>query len=401
MSENATRLQPAWPARDSVPASGSAIKHLRERLTTMPAPGAFDTSVAGAVLAVIMIASAADGDVETRSAVVALVATLAAAVMVVARWIEQTASRVVVILGDDQPAARVAAAIRAERRPFALGGGRPVAIRRAESWAEATRLVAVSNCRELVFAGSAYAPSAPVVDAAGRRPAILTGAEAIQRRLGIVPLDLVAQDRWFRQLGQTRPLAAAHAAIKRGTDVIVAVVLGAVVLPLIPLVALAIRLESPGPIFYSQTRVGLGGRPFRLFKFRSMRQDAERDGARWAQAGDARVTRVGRIMRLTRIDELPQLWNVLKGEMTLVGPRPERPEFTAILEREIPHYAKRHTVKPGLTGWAQVRYHYTSSVADTARKLEYDLYYLKHASPALDLRILLETVRVVLRKAGC
>lgn len=393
MSEHTTRLQTAWPGRPAVPTAAASTHWVRERAATWTAPGAFDASILGAVLAVVLIAGAADGEVGFRSAVVALVAALAAVLLVVARRIEQTASRVVVILGEDQPANRVVAAIRA--------GGRTAEVRRATNRSEAVQAVAAANCRELVYAGSAFAPSAQVVDAAGRHPVILTGVEAIQRRLGIVPLDLVAQDRWFRQIGRVRPLAAGYAALKRGTDVAVAVVLGTIVLPLIPLIALAIRMESPGPIFYSQTRVGLGGRHFRLVKFRSMRQDAERDGACWAQAGDARVTRVGRFMRLTRIDELPQLWNVLTGEMTLVGPRPERPEFTAMLEREIPHYAKRYAVKPGLTGWAQVRFRYTSTVEDTARKLEYDLYYLKHASLALDLRILLETVRVVLLKAGC
>lgn len=401
MSEISTRLQSAWPNRQALPQPSGPVRWLRERAASWTAPFAIDASILGAVLAIVLVANAAGSDGEALSAVFALVAMLAALALVVARKIEESATRVIVLLGEDQPAARVAAAIRSARGPFPLPGVRPAEIRRVANWAEATRLVAAGNCREVVFAGSAFAPSAAVVDAAGRRPAVLTGVEVIQRRLGIVPLDLVGEDRWFRQLGQVRPLAAAHAALKRTTDLAVAVVLGLAVLPLIPLVALAIRLESPGPIFYSQTRVGLGGRPFRLFKFRSMRQDAERDGARWAQAGDARVTRVGRFMRLTRIDELPQLWNVLAGEMTLVGPRPERPEFTAMLEREIPHYAKRYTVKPGLTGWAQVRFHYTSTVEDTARKLEYDLYYLKHASLALDLRILVETVRVVLRKSGC
>ncbi len=401
MSENASRMQQVWPDRQTFPMPPGPAGWVRERTAAWTAPLAIDASILGALLALILITERIDSDVETASAFVALLAIVASLALVVARRIGESASRVVVILGEGQPAARVEAAIRSAGASVRLPGTRPAEIRHVGSWAEASRIVAATTCQEVVFAGSAYAPASRIVDAAGRQPAILTGAEAIQRRLGIVPLDLVAQDRWFRQLGQVRPLAAAHAAMKRATDVAVAVVLGLVVLPLIPLVALAIRLESPGPIFYSQTRVGLGGRRFRLVKFRSMRQDAERDGARWAQAGDSRVTRVGRFMRLTRIDELPQLWNVLKGEMTLVGPRPERPEFTEMLEREIPHYAKRYAIKPGLTGWAQVRFRYTSTVEDTARKLEYDLYYLKHASIALDLRILLETVRVVLRKAGC
>jgi exopolysaccharide biosynthesis polyprenyl glycosylphosphotransferase len=273
--------------------------------------------------------------------------------------------------------------------------------RTAATWAEALRVVATRRTRAVVLAGSPVAPEVQVRDVVGRRPAILTGLEAIQRQLGIVPLDLVGQDRWFLQLGAVRPLTGAHAVTKRILDIGVAVGLGLLVLPLLPLIALAIRLDSAGPVFYSQTRVGLGGRLIRIYKFRSMRQDAERNGAVYAQAGDPRVTRLGRFMRLTRIDELPQLWNVLKGDMTLVGPRPERPEFTVLYEKHIPAFAARYTVKPGLTGWAQVRYQYASSAEDTARKLEFDLFYLKHTSLWLDLRILFETIGVVLRKAGC
>ena len=132
-----------------------------------------------------------------------------------------------------------------------------------------------------------------------------------------------------------------------------------------------------------------------------MRQDAEKNGAAWAKVGDARVTRVGRFLRLTRIDELPQVWNVLRGDMTLVGPRPERPEFTSLLEAEIPSYAERHQVKPGITGWAQVRFRYTSSVRDAEAKLEYDLYYVKYRSLGLDLRVLLQTVLVIIQMRGC
>jgi exopolysaccharide biosynthesis polyprenyl glycosylphosphotransferase len=354
-----------------------------------------------ALLAVVAIVGAVVVNPAAHPLLVSAVAAVAAAAMTVVRRLEDAAERMIVVLGEDHPAARVAQVVRTRRPAFAFAEVGPARVRRAATWDEAARLVASSAGAELVFAGSAYAPAVRLLDGSGRPAAIVTGVEAIQSRLGLVPLDLVGQDRWFRQLGAVRPLDAVHAAAKRGVDIAAAVVLGLLVLPLIPLVALAIRLESPGSVLYSQTRVGLGGRHFRIFKFRSMRQDAERDGARWAQAGDSRVTKVGRVMRLTRIDELPQLWNVLKGEMTLVGPRPERPEFTATLEQEIPHYGKRLAVKPGLTGWAQVRFRYTSSVEDTARKLEYDLYYLKHASLLLDLRILVATIGVVLRKAGC
>ena len=165
--------------------------------------------------------------------------------------------------------------------------------------------------------------------------------------------------------------------------------------------ALAIRMESKGPIIYRQERVGFRGRTFTVFKFRSMNVDAEKGGqARWAVARDPRVTRVGRVIRRLRIDELPQLFNVLRGEMSFVGPRPERPEFVEMLTGQIPFYAVRHSVKPGLTGWAQVRYSYGATVEQSVRKLEYDLYYVKNHTLALDVLILLETVRVVLLGEG-
>ncbi|MDX2031944.1 MAG: TIGR03013 family PEP-CTERM/XrtA system glycosyltransferase [Blastocatellia bacterium] len=167
-------------------------------------------------------------------------------------------------------------------------------------------------------------------------------------------------------------------------------------LPLMLVTAIAIRLESPGPIFYRQTRVGLHGEPFEIIKFRSMRTDAEANGPVWAQQQDARVTRVGRLIRKLRVDEIPQFINVLRGEMSLIGPRPERPTFVAQLEELIPFYSERHLVKPGLTGWAQVRYPYGASFDDARGKHQYDLYYIKNQSPPLDVLIFLETVRVVL-----
>ncbi|HVG00384.1 MAG TPA: sugar transferase, partial [Chloroflexia bacterium] len=171
--------------------------------------------------------------------------------------------------------------------------------------------------------------------------------------------------------------------------------------PILPFVMLAIKLDSPGPIFFKQMRVGLGGKPFKIMKFRSMRQDAEAgSGAVWASNGDPRVTRIGRFLRKSRIDEIPQLWNIVVGDMSFVGPRPERPEFDEQLEREIPFYRARRAVRPGLTGWAQVQYRYGNSIADALRKVEYDLYYIKNESVYLDLLILLRTVAVVLKLGG-
>jgi sugar transferase (PEP-CTERM system associated) len=175
---------------------------------------------------------------------------------------------------------------------------------------------------------------------------------------------------------------------KRLFDVGTALCAFAVVSPILATVALAVRLSSPGPILYSQKRVGLGGRIFVVHKFRSMRQDAEAaTGAVWSVRNDPRITPVGRFLRRTRLDELPQLWNVLIGDMSLVGPRPERPEFVSQLTQQIPFYGQRHVVRPGLTGWAQVCYTYGSTVEDALEKLQYDLFYIKNLSIALDLFI--------------
>ncbi len=170
--------------------------------------------------------------------------------------------------------------------------------------------------------------------------------------------------------------------------------------PLLPFVILMVRLSSPGPIFFRQTRVGLGGRNFTVVKFRTMRTDAEATGAKWASKNDPRVTKVGMFMRKTRLDEVPQLWNVLRGDMGFVGPRPERPEFVPWLVEQIPYFELRHMIRPGLTGWAQVRYGYGATLAETREKLEFDLYYIKHMSLGLDLLIMFETVKTIIRRQG-
>jgi len=188
---------------------------------------------------------------------------------------------------------------------------------------------------------------------------------------------------------------------KRLFDIIVSLLILALTAPLIVLTALAIVLESKGPAFFRQRRVGLYGQVFNVVKLRSMRLDAEVGGkAVWAQKDDPRVTRVGRFIRKVRIDELPQAWSVLKGEMSFVGPRPERPQFVADLEARLPYYAERHVVKPGITGWAQINYPYGASIEDSREKLEFDLYYAKNYTPFLDLLILLQTARVILWPEG-
>ena len=188
--------------------------------------------------------------------------------------------------------------------------------------------------------------------------------------------------------------------IKRLIDFGISGILLLLSLPLILATVLAIRMDSPGPIFFSQKRVGKGGKSFLVWKFRSMTQDAESAGAQWASREDPRTTRVGRIIRIFRIDELPQIYNVFLGDMSLIGPRPERPEFVEQLETQIPYYGIRHSVPPGITGWAQVNYHYGASVEDSLRKLEYDVFYIKNMSLLLDAKIVLKTIGVVLFGQG-
>jgi exopolysaccharide biosynthesis polyprenyl glycosylphosphotransferase len=172
-------------------------------------------------------------------------------------------------------------------------------------------------------------------------------------------------------------------------------------LPLLVVTAVTIKLDSPGGVFFRQERVGHNGKKFNLIKFRSMRSDAEKDGVpRWAAVNDSRITRIGNLIRKTRIDEIPQVLNVLRGEMSLIGPRPERPYFVSKLEEVIPYYRERHRVKPGISGWAQLNYPYGASTEDAKEKFQYDLYYIKNYSLFLDLIVLVQTVRVVLWPVG-
>jgi exopolysaccharide biosynthesis polyprenyl glycosylphosphotransferase len=188
---------------------------------------------------------------------------------------------------------------------------------------------------------------------------------------------------------------------KRVTDILAALMGLVLSLPLCLLTALAIKLTSPGPVFFRQERTGQDGAPFRLIKFRTMRIDAEKEsGPVWAQKNDTRVTPVGRFLRKSRIDEIPQFLNILAGQMSFVGPRPERPHFVAQLQQQVPFYPLRHTVKPGLTGWAQVRHPYGASIEDAQEKLRYDLYYIKNMSVMFDLNIILRTVGVILGAKG-
>ena len=230
------------------------------------------------------------------------------------------------------------------------------------------------------------------------RVTIEEGAAFYERITGRVSLSMI-RPSWliFTGPGRQRKFAS----LVRTTVHRSAALLGAILsLPIVILTAILIKLESRGPIFYKQERVGKNGRPFVLMKFRSMRVDAEKDGPVWASKGDDRTTRVGRIIRKIRVDEIPQFWNILKGEMNFVGPRPERPHFVSQLAQEIPYYEQRHMIAPGLTGWAQIKYAYGASIEDAKKKLEYDLYYIKHQSLMLDATIMFETIKTILFGRG-
>ena len=226
---------------------------------------------------------------------------------------------------------------------------------------------------------------------------IFTYSAYYEKLLGELPVDVIDERG---MLGAGFNVGSFHSGlVKRPIDAILAsigMLLGA---PLMLGCALLVRLTGPGPIIYKQVRVGRYGRPFWIYKFRTMRTDAEKNGATWAKKGDSRVTPIGKFLRKTRFDELPQLWNILVGDMSLVGPRPERPEFVEELRRHVPHYDLRHLVQPGLTGWAQVRFRYGASIADSQRKLAFDLYYVRHCNLAFDAAIWLRTLAAMAKGA--
>ncbi len=227
---------------------------------------------------------------------------------------------------------------------------------------------------------------------------VIDGHQMYEEELGRLSIDQLRPSALIFSNGFKRQVHTMG--LKMAVDVVAAAIGLVLLMPLCLLIGLLIKIDSPGPVFYRQMRVGLCRQPFMIWKFRSMYCDAEKNGPIWAGKQDPRVSRVGRILRKLRIDELPQLYNVLRGEMSLVGPRPERPEFVKELRKKIPYYDIRHTVRPGVTGWAQIRFRYGSSAEDAHTKLQYDLYYVKNMTLGLDLRILTETTRVVLFGEG-
>ncbi len=244
-------------------------------------------------------------------------------------------------------------------------------------------------------------PVRELLNAKLRGIAVIDLLEFLERETGKIRVDLV-NPGWLIFSPGFRD-SRMRKASKRAVDLIASVVIVLITWPVMLFIALSIKIEDGlrAPVFYQQSRVGQGGGEFQVLKFRSMREDAESDGkAVWAEEEDPRVTRIGRLIRKYRLDELPQAFNVIRGQMSLVGPRPERPEFVDELSESIPYYSERHTVKPGVTGWAQLRYSYGSSEEDTVQKLQYDLYYVKNHNLFLDLTIILQTVEVILWGKG-
>ena len=284
----------------------------------------------------------------------------------------------------------------------AVDGGAPIAVPRLGETSALQQIVAGSRIEAAIVA---------LEDRRGRLPVetllklriggmpIYEARTAYERITGKIPVQdlrpswLIFSDGFRTHARMTQ--------IQRAYSFVAALIGLLVCLPVMALIAVLVKLESKGPILFKQERVGKDGKTFLLYKFRSMRADAEaKSGPVWTIDNDPRVTRIGGLMRKSHLDELPQLWNVLRGDMNVVGPRPERPEFMELLEAEVPYYAHRHIVRPGITGWAQVRYNYGSTVEEQCEKLRHDLYYIKHVSPALDFVIIFETVKIVLWGRG-
>jgi len=225
-------------------------------------------------------------------------------------------------------------------------------------------------------------------------------SDFFENYLFLVPVQEISNDWFIRAKGFSMMGNSIALRLKRISDILASLLLFIFTLPICLLTITLIKITSPGPIFFSQIRVGMNGKPFTVYKFRTMHLNAENSGAQWASENDPRIIIGGNFLRKTRIDEIPQCWNILKGEMSFIGPRPERPEFTSMLSEQIPYYDLRHIIKPGLTGWAQVKYPYGASTKDALRKLQYDLYYIKNYSLLLDLNIVLRTIKVTFLRGG-
>jgi sugar transferase (PEP-CTERM system associated) len=298
-----------------------------------------------------------------------------------------------VILGSDEKASRLYEAIKANS---------PNNVRMIQSQ-ELGGLSAQTGLSNIIVADSEFKPGSALADTLIgyklRGVKVETAAECLEKRNRKVWIEDLSPE-WLIFANGFNP-SKVYMGFKRCFDLLLSMTLLIVFSPLMALVAAAIKLDSKGPAIFSQERVGLLGKRFTLYKFRSMRTDAEKlSGPVWARDNDDRITRLGRFLRKTRLDELPQMFNVLRGDMSFVGPRPERPYFVDLLKEKIRYYDVRHYVKPGITGWAQVMFPYGASVEDSQNKLQYDLYYAKNISLGLDLLVLLKTVKVVVAGEG-
>jgi exopolysaccharide biosynthesis polyprenyl glycosylphosphotransferase len=318
-----------------------------------------------------------------------------------------------IVVGDPTAADELARALTAEAAtdytllgwvPTAGGEGAiPSLLRPLADEADLVTLVRALDASEVIIAGQGAVPAdlgGAIVDLYNGGVEVTQMADLYEQLVGRIPVAHVP-DHWYAVLPRRAGGGRAYDLLRRGLDVVVAGVFLMLALPILLLVAAAIALDGQGPILYRQQRLGHLGHTFDIWKFRTMRVGAEREGDEvWAVRSDPRRTRVGRVLRPTRLDELPQLWNVFVGDMTLIGPRPERPGFTRSLQEQIPFYRSRLLVKPGVTGWAQVKARYASNIDDSLEKLQYDLYYVKHRSPYLDLVIALKSIGVLLRASG-
>ncbi len=310
----------------------------------------------------------------------------------------------VIVATDAELSSDVVAALQAARFEYKVVGtvvAAPTEAADGEGFVDQVRnALARTHAQEVIVSNNELRVLPGLVEECLTRGVrLVPAARLVETYSGRVPLDSI-DVHWYLGLPDSDVWKRPYAAARRLSDLLLSIVIGAPFLVLMPLLALLIRLDSKGPIFLFQRRVGESGREFNLLKLRTMAADAEANGAQFASDRDPRVTRVGRFLRATRLDEFPQLLNIIRAEMSFIGPRPERPEFERELEAKIPHFRSRLLIKPGLTGWAQIKSGYASSIPEMSRKLEYDLYYIKNRSFRLDLQILAGTFGTVLGWRG-
>jgi len=317
--------------------------------------------------------------------------------MIGARWLFchgwLKTERKLLVFGGDGDRQEIQAAASSAQLPISVVGN-------TADMQQALALARAQQVDEIIY-GMVEAPSAQVMESlmecqqAGVQ--ISDISLFIENNFFRIPHDRIGS-QWFLLAG-IEHLHSGYHVVKRLIDVAISLVALFLLSPVMAVIAALVKLESRGPAFYSQNRVGKNGKVFRIWKFRSMRADAEAAGPQWAQRGDRRVTRLGAILRKTRLDETPQFWNILDGSMSFIGPRPERPEYVRVFEAQIPLYRQRNLIKPGLTGWAQINYPYGAGLKDAAAKLQFDLFYIKKMSPSIDFQILLRTVGSIMKGA--